>query len=335
MEFGIFDHLDRGEVPLTAFFEQRLQIVETYDRNGFFCYHLAEHHGRPVGMAPSPSVFLSAVAQRTKRLRFGPLVYLLPFYHPLRLVEEICMLDQMSGGRLEVGTGRGILPMEAKFYDLDPAELQSRYDESLAILRLALSSDTVTFEGKYHRFDRVPMEVPPLQVPMPPFWYGVHGAESAERAVRAGFNVVTNEGTEPAKPVIETCRRVLAELPSGTSRRKFGLVRFILVAPTDAEAREIGRRAYARWHDSFYRTQRRLGATTLYEKSPNLDVGIEEGTVVAGSPATVLRALRDTLDVLPINYLAGQFAFGDLTVAEACRSIELFSRDIMPELRGA
>ncbi len=78
MEFGIFDHVDRNGLPLEQFYEMRLALVEAYDRLGFRSYHIAEHHSTPLGMAPSPSVFLSAVAQRTKRLRFGPLVYLLP-----------------------------------------------------------------------------------------------------------------------------------------------------------------------------------------------------------------------------------------------------------------
>ena len=79
----------------------RLKIVEAYDRAGFYGYHVAEHHATPLGMAASPGVFLAAVAQRTQALRFGPLVYPLPLYHPLRLIEEICMLDQMSGGRMQ------------------------------------------------------------------------------------------------------------------------------------------------------------------------------------------------------------------------------------------
>src|SRR5262249_41712777 len=107
MFYGVFDHLDRGSAPLGEYYHARLKRIEAHDRMGFYAYHLAEHHGTPIGMAPSPNVFLSAVAQRTRRLRFGPLVYALPLHHPLRLVEEICMLDQMSGGRLEIGFGRG------------------------------------------------------------------------------------------------------------------------------------------------------------------------------------------------------------------------------------
>ena len=112
LKFGVFDHLDRGKRSISELYDQRLKIVEQYEWSGFHAYHLAEHHSTPLGMAPSPSVFLSAVAQRTKTLRFGPMVYLLPLYHPIRLSEEICMLDQMSHGRLEIGVGRGRSPIE-------------------------------------------------------------------------------------------------------------------------------------------------------------------------------------------------------------------------------
>ena len=103
LQFGIFDHLDDNGVPLADLFETRLKLIEQYDRVGFRSYHIAEHHSTPLGMAPSPSVFLAAAAQRSKRLRFGPLLYVTPMYHPLRVAEEVVMLDRMSHGRLELG----------------------------------------------------------------------------------------------------------------------------------------------------------------------------------------------------------------------------------------
>src|SRR5499427_11123681 len=116
MKFGVFDHLDRNDLALRDYYESRLRIAEAYDKHGFYAYHIAEHHSTPLGMAASPSVFLAAVAQRTQRLRFGPLVYALPLYHPLRMIEEICMLDQLSQGRFELGVGRGISPIETSFF---------------------------------------------------------------------------------------------------------------------------------------------------------------------------------------------------------------------------
>jgi len=129
MEFGVFDHLDAYGGSLADYYEDRLRIVEAYDRAGFYGYHVAEHHSTSLGMAPSPSVFLAAVAQRTKRLRFGPLVWPMPLYHPLRLIEEICMLDHLSRGRLELGFGRGAVPTEIEFYGGNPQEAQEIYSD--------------------------------------------------------------------------------------------------------------------------------------------------------------------------------------------------------------
>jgi alkanesulfonate monooxygenase SsuD/methylene tetrahydromethanopterin reductase-like flavin-dependent oxidoreductase (luciferase family) len=124
LEFGVFDHLDRNDLPLRDLYEQRLKVIEAFDRSGFYAYHVAEHHFTPLGMAPSPSVFLSAVGQRTQRLRFGTFVYALPVHHPLRVFEEICMLDHLSGGRLEIGFGRGSVPFEISYYGQNAQERQ-------------------------------------------------------------------------------------------------------------------------------------------------------------------------------------------------------------------
>src|SRR5579872_1832685 len=154
LEFGVFDHLDRNQSALAEFYEQRLQIIEAFDRAGFYAYHVAEHHATPLGMAPSPSVFLAAVAQRTRRLRFGPLVYLLPLYHPLRLIEEICMLDQMSGGRFELGMGSGASPIEVGFYGNDPDKGSQHLAESLEVIKKGLASDTLSHKGDFYQFDK-------------------------------------------------------------------------------------------------------------------------------------------------------------------------------------
>ena len=112
MDFGVFDHIDTDGQNLRDFYAARLRIVEQCERAGFHAYHVAEHHGTPLGLAPSPGLFLSAAFQRTTKMRLGPLVFILPLYDPLRLIEEIAMLDQMSGGRLELGVGRGTSPLE-------------------------------------------------------------------------------------------------------------------------------------------------------------------------------------------------------------------------------
>ena len=114
-------HRRRGRAARPAL-RRAAAIAEAYDRAGFYGYHVAEHHTTPLGAAASPALIFAALSQRTKKLRFGPLVYLLPFYHPLRLIEEVCMIDQMSGGRFQLGVGRGVSMYETAAYALDFAK---------------------------------------------------------------------------------------------------------------------------------------------------------------------------------------------------------------------
>jgi alkanesulfonate monooxygenase SsuD/methylene tetrahydromethanopterin reductase-like flavin-dependent oxidoreductase (luciferase family) len=179
LEFGVFDHLDRNDLPLSDFYEQRLKVIEAFDRHGFYAYHLAEHHFTPLGMAPSPSVFLSALAQRTRRLRFGTFVYVLPAHHPLRVLEEICMLDHMSGGRIEIGFGRGSVPYEISYYGANAEERQQVYAERLELILKAFTVKTLDWNGRYDKFENVPMEMSSYQKPHPPLWYGAHSPDSA------------------------------------------------------------------------------------------------------------------------------------------------------------
>jgi len=152
MRLGIFDHMDRGADPLDRFFANRMRLVEAYDRAGFYAYHVAEHHATPLGVAPSPGIWLAAIAERTTQLRFGALVYLLPLYHPLKLLEEICMLDQISRGRLLLGVGRGVSPIEQRYYGIDPAVAPAMYEEALQVILRGMTNKELTFEGKYYRY---------------------------------------------------------------------------------------------------------------------------------------------------------------------------------------
>jgi alkanesulfonate monooxygenase SsuD/methylene tetrahydromethanopterin reductase-like flavin-dependent oxidoreductase (luciferase family) len=334
MEFGIFDHLDASGAPLGDYYEDRLRLIEAYDRAGFYSYHLAEHHATPLGMAPSPSVFLAGVAQRTRRLRFGPMVYALPLYHPLRLIEEICMLDQMSGGRLDMGFGRGASPLELANFGEDPAAAQAVYAEMLDLVRAGLTQPTLTFEGRRFRFQDVPMELSPLQRPHPPIWYGLHAPESGERAARQGLQVICLDPPAPSGAALARYRAVWDACNTGAATPKIGLGRFIVVAETDRAALALARRAYPRWHDSFtYLFRRHNTAPQQHARPPDFDTLHAVGQGVAGAPATVIDFLREQHRTTGANYCVGQFAFGDLTFAETQSSLALFVERVMPALR--
>jgi alkanesulfonate monooxygenase SsuD/methylene tetrahydromethanopterin reductase-like flavin-dependent oxidoreductase (luciferase family) len=336
MEFGVFDHLDRNDSSLRSFYDERLELVELYDRYGFFCYHIAEHHFTPLGLAASPGIFLASVAQRTKRLRFGPLVYTLPMHQPLRLVEEICMLDQLSGGRFQLGVGKGISPIETAYFGLDPGSREERYLETLEVLKLGLTSETLTFKGKYFDFQDIPMELETIQKPHPPLWMGVASIRSAENAARNGANFVTLSTASQTREMTEAARAELGLAGSGEAAGiKMGLGRFVIVARTDDEAVAIARRAYPAWHSHFHHLYTMHGRSAVHgDRPPDFDQINDGGRGIAGSPETVVRMLADQISEAGVNYFVGQFIFGDLETRVAADSIGLFAREVMPELRS-
>jgi len=335
MEFGIFDHLDRNDLPLNEFYEARLQLIEAYEQAGFYAYHVAEHHSTPIGLAPSPSVFLSAIAQRTQKIRFGPMVYALPLHHPLRLIEEICMVDQLSGGRLEIGFGRGSSPTEVSFYGQDPAKAQDIYTEARALILEGLTHKTLTFEGKFFSFKDIPMELEPLQKPHPPMWYGVHSVQAAERAARQALNMLSLDSASDTRSYNDKYREVWRQLRGQkTQTPKLGLSRFIVIAENGQEAFSAACRAYPVWHKHFYYLYYLKGDKPAHPRPAEFEKMMERGQAVAGDPDTVTNFLEREMDESASNYLVGQFAFGDLSLAESVRSVELFQKHVMPKLNA-
>jgi alkanesulfonate monooxygenase SsuD/methylene tetrahydromethanopterin reductase-like flavin-dependent oxidoreductase (luciferase family) len=336
LEFGVFDHLDRNDLPLREYYEQRLKVIEALDRSGFYAYHVAEHHFTPLGMAPSPSVFLAAIAQRTTRLRFGTFVYALPVHHPLRVLEEICMLDHMSGGRLEIGFGRGSVPFEISYYGQNAEERQQIYAERLELIMKAFTVKSLTWKGRYDQFENVPMEMEPFQKPHPPLWYGAHSPDSAERAARKGLNIVTNDMPDNARAIVARYRQIWREAQGQAALPKMGVVRFVVVADTDAKAMAIARRAYLRWRASFtYLSELNGTMPNSPLRAESFDVVVGQGQAIAGSPETVRKFLAAQVEDSKANYIVGQFCFGDLTSEEMQRSVELFSTQVKPALQAA
>jgi alkanesulfonate monooxygenase SsuD/methylene tetrahydromethanopterin reductase-like flavin-dependent oxidoreductase (luciferase family) len=336
LAFGIFDHVDRHDQPLTAFYEDRLKLMEAYDAAGIYGYHCAEHHSTPLGMAPSPSVYLAAIAQRTKRLNFGPLVYTLALYHPLRLAEEICMLDQMSRGRFLLGIGKGISPIEVGYYGVDYKNADRMFAESFAIIMQALTQKTVDFEGEFFRFKNVPMELAPFRQPHPPLWYGVVNPDSAERAAKAGMNFISNSTAAMVKTKVARYSAAYQGKAdkSGAEAPRFGMNRYMVLAETEEKALEIGRRAYRRWWSSFMALWLKHNIPpTNVNYPPEIDGQIADGRAIVGTPARALELLRGQLAESGANYLVCRFAFGDLSLSESLRSLELFQSHVMPGLR--
>jgi alkanesulfonate monooxygenase SsuD/methylene tetrahydromethanopterin reductase-like flavin-dependent oxidoreductase (luciferase family) len=334
MKFGVFDHMDDAGVALGTLYADRLRLAEAYDRLGFHGYHLAEHHGTPIGCAASPGIFLAALAQRTTRLRFGPLVYLLPFYHPLRLIEEVCMLDQMSGGRLELGIGRGVSPFETANYALDFSQTGAMYHEAFQVLLKGLAADELTFEGKFYRFNKVPMVLHPVQRPHPPLWYGVSIPDNADWPAQNDVNIVSLAPRQAVRPIFERYLAMRRKLGKADTTL-YGVGRHVVVADTDEKALAIARRAYPRWRTNFlWLFERHGGAPRVAAHYPaSFDELCQLETAVAGSPATVRDFIKAEIAATAPNYFVPWLAFGDMTLDEALHSVDLFGREVMRAFR--
>ena len=334
MKFGVFDHMDRSGGDLHRQFDDRLRLIELYERAGFHAYHIAEHHATPLGMAPSPSVFLAAVAQRTKTLRFGPLVYTVNLYHPLRLIDEICMLDQLSGGRLELGLGRGISPYEVGYYGVDPATGPERFAEASDVILKGLTQERLDHHGKYFTFKDVPMEMRPVQRPYPPLWYGANSLESADRLAKQGYNSVVGMKAEGVGAFTARYRAAWKALGRDETDMPFiGLSRHILVGDTDKEAQSAAKRAFLLWYDALIHLWRAHGVGLPRQLIPEkFEDALAQGYIIAGSPSTVRERMKRDNDTAGINYCLCRLAFGDLSFEESKHSVELFAKEVMPAL---
>jgi len=326
VEFGVFDHVDRGETSMAELYASRLALVEKYDAAGFRSYHVAEHHATSLGMAPSPGIYLAAVAQRTRRMRFGPLVYILPLYTPLRLIEEICMLDQMSGGRFELGVGRGISPYELAYCNLNFLDAADIYEESLAIILQGLTSKTLTHNGRYYQYRGVPIELTPVQTPHPPLWQGVTSAASAVAAAKRGGNGVSHGPVAAVRPIAE------AFLDASGGKGLIGCGRHIFVADTDAEAMKIAAPAYKAWYDSLVSLWRKFRSVPFHF-AETLEIALARDAAIVGSPSTVRAEIERHVAGTGCNYFVTRFAYGTLTHEESVRSLALFTSEVMPHFR--
>ena len=333
MRFGVFDHIDESGLAVGRQFEERLALIESYERAGFHAYHLAEHHNTPLGHAPSPSVFLAAATQRTTTLRLGPLVYCLPLYHPLRLIDEVCMLDQLSGGRLQLGVGAGVSPVEVGFFDVDWDSRRERFDEAFAILLAGLSAEELTHDGTYHDFDAVPMSMAPVQRPHPPLWFGISRPERAAWAAEHEVNVVALLPPAMVKPITDRYRQEWEALGRAADDIPFmGVSRLIVVAETERQAMATARRAYRLWFDSINLLWRK------YDVPSPLDGVLPEDFAdwhemrggFAGTPDQARDYIGSEMEQAGINYFCADLAFGDITFEEAARTVDLFASEIIP-----
>jgi len=347
--FAIFDWIDipPGADPADVL-EGRLAMVESADRGGELAtYHVAEHHGTSLGLASSPGVFIAAASQRTSRIRLAPTVFVLPLYDSLRLAQEIGMLDQLTRGRLDVGLGRGSVPIEGEFFGHTFAEMAKRYtDMEPALLETLATEHYVRPPGEETHQDGLPLHVTTRQKPNPPLWYPTTHPESIPRLAKDGYNTLFgfawfSPSAEEIGKVSEQYFAGVAHAQSTGGQRyatggtpRFGTMRHVLVAETDEEALATAKPALDDFNGNFTYLMRKYNQ--LGDRPATLDFdGLRRNSkVLIGSVSTVVDLLVELIETGQLNYFAGVFAWGSLTTQQTLTSVDLFQTQVIPQVRA-
>ena len=331
MQFGVTDHVDTSGIPPAEQFEQRLQLVELYERLGFARYMLTEHHGTPLCLVPSPHLFLAAASQRTTRIRLGTLVTLLPLYNPVRVIEEVGMLDLLTQGRLELGIGRGVSPPEICTYGIDPADTLEMFEEAYEILIKGLTSDVLSHDGRFHTIKDVLMVLAPVQQPRPPFWYGVGSVERAEWAAHNRINLIALRPPQAVRAFTDRFLEAWDETGRPIQERPLrGVDRPLVIAENGAEARRIAADAHLGFHRSLMLLWDHAGITPPTHFPPTFELWQKAGGAFAGTPEQAREFIAEQIDVAGLDTMNFHLAFGNISFDHVRQTAELFAAEVMP-----
>lgn len=320
MKFGLLQFFSWSRrVPLETVYQRALERIEIMDQTGYDAVWLAEHHFNTYSVCPSTTLMGMHVAARTKRLRIGTAVTLAGFYHPLRLAEELALLDQMSGGRLNWGAGRGYDATEFRAFGVKVEESAERMRECVEIVLAAFRDGHVNHAGKHWQFENVEVLPKPVQRPHPPVWLAASSPESVVRAAEAGFSILMDPHATHAEIGRKHAlyRDTLAQHGHSYAGREIPIARMIAVAPTDAAA-EAAARAGAQWT---------IGYAKIPGSPSDEDAAIDRyvnEVVIHGSPERMvdqIQSLReriglDSLMIAPLSH----------------ESFVLFTERVLPKL---
>ena len=331
MKVGVlqfFGWLDRS-VPLPSIYDMALERIAIMDTTGYDAVWLAEHHFSSFSVCPSVHMMGVMAAARTKRLRIGTAVSLAPFYNPLRLAEEVALLDVLSGGRVNWGAGRGFERSEFEAFGIPGEESAPRFHEAVDIVLKAWTSEKLTYQGKFFSYEGVEVLPKPLQAPHPP---GVDG-----RGLAAGDRLGCRQGLlDPDGPALPpahgpagasaaTTARSCAAAGHSDAGRVIPMARLIAIDETAEKAREVARRA-AEWMVASYVgavTHHRQEARTFGGKDP-IDFYLED-VMLHGTAESVADQIR-ALEADGMTYL--------MAAPLSRRSFTLLTDKVLPRIAG-
>lgn len=341
VRFAIFDHIEAMAGTSTSqVFKDRIDLIKTADEAGFTGYHLAEHHGGGLCLAPAQEIFLAAAAQASKRMRFGPLVKLLPMHHPVRVIEDMAILDNLTEGRLDFGVGRGAVPSEHFWYGHQWHESRDRFTESLEIVDRALKTGTISGDGKYYKIPPMPVAIKPYQERIP-FWYPGNPVTAGRHGMRLMWpGKIDQEMHDKYVEAWEAGKDQPVRFDAPDDKPFVGYSMLLAIAPTEKQARDVAERGMhglVRNTTSLHKHDKTLISPEECEAAlgplkgiiAGLDDAINFG---AGTPDQLAERLSALLEDGLCDYICFMFPTGDMTIDDSRQTLELFASEVMPQL---
>jgi alkanesulfonate monooxygenase SsuD/methylene tetrahydromethanopterin reductase-like flavin-dependent oxidoreductase (luciferase family) len=353
MRFGTFFFFQAAPGHRHAdIIHRELEQVEWTEELGFDEVWFTEHHFIDYGLSVDPSSLAAAAASRTRRVRIGLAAAILPFHHPLRLAEQMALVDIISSGRLDVGVGRGNRPAEFAGYRVPQVESRERFDETVEILRLAWTRERFSFHGRFFDVDDVRVIPKPVQQPHPPLYQVCVSKDGIENTALRGWPMLNSVLTGPVDQLLANRDTYVATLQKAgrTAEEiaallgRWGVSRQIYVAETDARALAEARDAEMWYQESF---RRFVVPERIEDAHPSLQPGFRamaeklakvtwedlvRETLAFGSPDTVARHIEH-MRRLGVGQVLCWMNFGGLHQDRIRRSMELFAREVMPRFR--
>jgi alkanesulfonate monooxygenase SsuD/methylene tetrahydromethanopterin reductase-like flavin-dependent oxidoreductase (luciferase family) len=342
MKFGIFDIMQvQPEMPSYKAYQQHLEDAVLADELGLDLLFVAERHFMKFYRTPSPTTWLAAVAARTKRIRIGALGYTLPLHHPVRLAEEISMLDHLSMGRMEIGVGLGHRVEELVSLGVDPAVRQPMMIEALVLMQRAWEGQTFNFPGKAFKARDVYVEAP-IQLPHPPLWYAGNDPQAATWAARNTCSLAI--GFQPDDQLVNPATAFNEEKLKSRKpgeRPFLGLMRHLYVAESDDQARDEMIEDIRHLGEAFAASPRQLAGwrppdeLSHDEAAEQVERMQAQNIIISGSPETCASTLVDVSKRLGLNvFLANPYLTG-VEQERVQRTIRLYAEQVVPAVRSA
>jgi alkanesulfonate monooxygenase SsuD/methylene tetrahydromethanopterin reductase-like flavin-dependent oxidoreductase (luciferase family) len=308
VKFGVLQFFSWPErrVDLATVYARALERIEIMDRTGYDAVWLAEHHFSSFSVCPSVHMVGLLAAARTRRLRIGTGVSLAPFYHPLRLAEEVALLDLLSGGRVNWGAGRGFARVEFAAFGVPPEESTARFRETVEIVLKAWTEERLSFVGEHFHIDDIEVLPKPAQRPHPPVWMAASSEGAIEWAAGRGFSILMDPHSSGAE--IGRKRRLyaerLAEAGFSDIGRDIPVARLVALGRTVAEAAAVARNG-AQWIvDSYLGARHRpvMQANFIPEGGDPIRRYLDE-VILHGTPEAVVDQILRLRDETGLDYL--------------------------------